>query len=118
MLLHGGIGTHTRRCLGQTLFREIVFALLEVGPAERVQIGAAVRLDGQSLFDVVQRFVELYAAVGIHVAEIVEGGSALRCNGQDLSELSFGLFVFLLPLVGIAAQEVNVLFLFRLGGQL
>ena len=59
--------------LAQVLFRHIVVAQLEVGPAQRIQIGAILRIELHGLLDVSQGFFEADATVGQHVAQIVQG---------------------------------------------
>ena len=72
MLVHRGVGLVAFNGLAQILFGQFVLAHLEVGPAERVEIGAVHRLQFDGFANHLQRFRQLGAFVGEHVAEIVQ----------------------------------------------
>ena len=118
MLVHRGIVVESVHGLAQLGFGQIVLAHLEVNPAQRVQVGSILRVQGNRAADQRQRLFEPGAAVGQHVAQIVERGRALGIGGQNFAEVTFGLVIFLLALVDRAGDEVDVVLLVLLGGKL
>ena len=65
--------------------------------------------------NVVQRFREAGAAVGQHVAEVVQRLRILGVADDDLMERLFRQFVFLLTLVDGAGDKVRVILVLLLG---
>src|SRR5581483_3160057 len=118
MVLNGGIAAHVLRGFGQVLFGHIVLAHLEVGPAERVEIGSVCGIQVHGFLDERDGFVQLGSAIGKHITEIIQSGCILCVGGENLAELRFRVVVFFLPFVGRAAQEIYVFFVFVLGREL
>ena len=88
------------RGFDQGVFRGLVLAQLEVGPAQRIEIGAIGGIEIDCLLDHAESFIQLDPAVGQHVTEIVERGGVLRITHENFAEHLFRLIVFLLTLVG------------------
>src|SRR5207248_3095085 len=98
----------------QVLFSHFVVPNLVVGPAQGIQISAILRLFLYSLFDQTERFLQPHAAVGQHVSEIVQRHRIAWISAEHLAEHLLGRFIFFLPFVVRAAQEVVVLFVLGL----
>ena len=117
MIVDGGVGVDALVGLAEVLFGQGVLARLEVDPAERVEIGAVLRVEFDGLADHGQGLGQMHAAIGEHVAEVVEDGRVLGIDREGLAELSLGLVVELLAVVERAAEEVDVELLVGLRGQ-
>ena len=58
----------------------------EQGPAQAVEVGAVLRVEGDRPLDELQGLVHPHAAVGVHVAEVVEDGGGVRLDAERLAE--------------------------------
>src|SRR5262245_31398570 len=74
----------------QVVQREIELAVLEIRPADAVEIRSVLRVDRQRALEVLHRLVEPLAPFGQHVTEVVQGGRVLGLLGDQLQELRFG----------------------------
>ncbi len=118
MVLHGGIRSQPLRRFHQIVFCQFVLTQSVIGPAKGIEISAVRRLKFDRLFDHNERFVQLRAAIGEHVSEIVKHGSVLRIGGDHLAKCFLSLIVFLLALVGRPAQKLYVFFVLIPRGKL
>ena len=91
VVVDGGVGVDALVGLAEVLFGEGVLAGLEVDPAERIEVGVVLGIELDGLLDHGEGFGELDAAVGEHVAEVVENGGVIGVDGEGLAELGFGL---------------------------
>ena len=57
-----------------------------MGPAQAVEVGAVLGVEGHGLLDELQRLVHPHAAVGVHVAQVVEDGRGVGLDGERLAE--------------------------------
>ncbi len=105
MIVDRGVGVAALVRLAQVLFGQRILTRLEVDPAQRIEIGVVLRFEIDRLANQGERFGEPDAAIGEHVAEIVEYGRVLRIDGQSLAELSLGLVVHLLTVVERAPEK-------------
>ena len=122
VLLHGRIRTHMRGRFVEVIFGEIILAQLEIRPAYGIQVRRIVRLKRERLFNQVERLFQLHAAIGVHIAQVIQGGSSLRIgrrsHGQHFLEFDFSRVKVLLTLVKVAAQEQHVRLVIGLSGDL
>src|SRR6185369_125625 len=106
------------RSLDQRVFRGLVFAQLEIGPAQRIEIGAVSGIEIYRFLDHAESFVQLDPAVGKHVAQIVQRCGILRIACQNFTEHILRRLIFFLAFEGRAAQEIDILLVFVLGREL
>src|SRR5262245_15304650 len=83
--------------------------LLEVGPAQAVDEVPVLGLDLEGLGDELHGLVEVLAALGIHVPDVVVGLGVARIGRDDLAELLHGVLKLRLLLVDHPQLEVEVL---------
>ena len=114
VLIDSGIGFLPLCSTQQVLFRSVVFSQLEIGPTQRIQIRSVGGLEVDCLLDVGQRLFQPHAAVGQHVAEVVERIAVLRLGREDLLERIFRLVVLLLVLEDRPGHKIHVDLFFRL----
>src|SRR5580693_5819811 len=105
VLLHGGIGGFEPGGAFESGARQLDLALPEVDPAERVDVGAVVGIERHGALDQLARLVEMLAALGEHVSEVVERGVEVGLERQDAPELGHRLLALAGALVGGAEQE-------------
>ena len=74
MVLHRRISPDALRDFDQGVFRRLVFAQLEVGPAQRIEISAISGIEIDRLLDEAESFVELDPAVRQRGAQLVQFG--------------------------------------------
>ena len=91
--------------LAHVLLRQRVLALLEVGPAQRIEVRVVLRIEATAFCSIATASSQLHAALGKHVAEVVLDSGVLRIDRQGLAELGLGLVVQLLALRDAAARE-------------
>src|ERR1700678_389962 len=84
-------------------FGELV--LFVVSPAERIEIGAVVGVLLHGALNHRRSFIQAQAAVGEHVAVIIQNGGIGWIRGQRFFEFAFGLIPLLLALVDDAEHE-------------
>ena len=103
------VGSGDSRCtaLRRYVSASVQLVLLVVCPAQAVEIRGIVRIFGQRALHQIHRFVQTHAAIGQHVAVIVQHRRIARIDRQHALESLFGLIVFLLPLVNAAQQEAD-----------
>src|SRR5439155_18249316 len=85
-----------------------ILALLVVGPAETVDEVAVVRLERECLADERDRFVEVLAALGVHITDVVVGLGVLGIQRDDVLEGADGVLELRLLLEHDADLEVQV----------
>src|SRR5262245_2077840 len=83
--------------------------LLEVGPAQAVDEVPVLGLDLEGLGDELHGLVEVLAALGIHVPDVVVGLGMARIGRDDLAELLHGILELRLLLVDHPQLEVEIL---------
>src|SRR5262249_23257884 len=98
--------------LAQRQFGLIKLVFLVVGPAEAVEIRAVVRLLLKRPLNQIARFIKTNAAIGQHVAVIVQHHAVLRIHVDNFLELFLGLVVLLLALENRAQNQPRQ-FVFR-----
>ena len=85
--------------LAEILFGQRILARLEVHPSERVEKRAVLRIKFDGLANHHERFGQPHAAIGKHVAEVVQDGWVLRVDREGLPELRLRRVVHLLTVV-------------------
>src|ERR1700677_843093 len=118
MILYSGVRAHTQGCFVERILSLVILAKLEISPAQRVEISPVGGIETHCQLDLVERFLQIDAAIRVHVTEIVQSDGALGIGGNYFLEFRFGLIILLFALVSGTAQEAHVLFIFRLGGKL
>src|SRR5271154_2528965 len=108
MIVNGGVGFASLIRLTQVLFSQGILAGLEVHPTERVKKCVVLRIEIDGLANQRQRFRKTDAAVGKHVAEIVQHGRVLRIESERLAELRLRFVVLLLAVIQSAAKKIYV----------
>ena len=93
MVLHDRVPGQLIAGGAQGRLRELQLALLEVGPAETVQIGSVVRVEIERAADEVDRFVEPFAAFRQHVPQVVQRPGVVRVLLEHAPERALGLLV-------------------------
>src|SRR5688572_11437933 len=90
VILDHRVVRHLRRGLAERRVREIELALLVIGPPQAVEKRGIARLELQRALDQIDGLVQALAALGEHVAEIVERGRVRRIPREDLAQRPFG----------------------------
>src|SRR5271166_371539 len=116
--LNGWVAANLLRSTPQIIFCQIVITHPVIDPAQRVQIGAILRVERDRAANVGQCVLQAGAAVSQHVAEIVQGLRVLGIAGNDFAERLLRQLVFLLALVDGAGDKDRIILVFLLGGQL
>ena len=111
------IGVDALVGLAQALFRLGVLSRLEVGPAQRVQIGAVLGFEVDRLANHLERLRQLLALFSEHVSEVVQHRRIPRVDHQSLAELDLSLVVHLLAIVKLSAQKKSKQLFFGFGRQ-
>ena len=117
MVVNGGIGAVALYGLTQILLGQLVLPQLEVGPAQRIEIGAVHRLQLDGLANQLESLGQAHSLVGQHVAEVIEGHGVGGIQFQGLAEELFGGLVMLLAFSPLAAKEEQVGAVLLLGGK-
>lgn len=108
MIVNCGVCVDTLICLTQVFFCESVLAGLVIGPSERVQKRAILRIEIDRFADQGEGFRKLNTAVGQHIAEIIQDGCVLGVDGQGFAELRFGFVVAFLAVEEGSTQEDDI----------
>src|SRR3970040_1287951 len=91
MSADGGIGGDTAHRFSKILFGEIDAVLFVIGPAQAVQVRAAVRLHFQRALNELDSLLQADSLVGKHIPEIIQCHGALRIQFKRFAELLRGL---------------------------
>ena len=86
MLEDGGVLGHQPRRFLEMVARLAQAAEAEVDPTQRVDVGAVVGLERDRALDELERLLQLLAAIGPHVAEVVERSAVLGIDRERALE--------------------------------
>src|SRR5439155_7792348 len=91
----------------QRIERLLRFAQLVIDPGETVEVSSILRLKLDRLFNHLTGLLEILAAIGPHVTEIIEGFSEIRLHLEAFAEIFLGFIDSLAALISRAELEIE-----------
>src|SRR5205809_294190 len=110
MIMDVGIRVQEDDRLLQIFLGTIQAVLLEVDPAQAVEVGPVRRIGLHGFLDHGFRFFQANSAVGKHETEIIEHGRIVFLDLESFTKSLFSVAVLLLFFVEGALKEMHLLF--------